>query len=83
MTTMVERVAQSQCEFDGRPWLSMPKAERDRYKQRAIKAIEAMRTFTPEMEDAATDAVPLLEGKESRWAWEAVIDAALSEGEVR
>lgn len=58
-------------------------AEADRrwgeYVFAARAAIEAMRAITEDMEAAAVDAVPLLEGKEARWSWEAMIDAALKE----
>jgi acyl-CoA reductase-like NAD-dependent aldehyde dehydrogenase len=50
---MVEKIAIGQCEFDGRPWLSMPRTERDRYMARARLAIEAMREPTEAMLAAA------------------------------
>lgn len=37
--TLIERVAKSDAEFDGRTWLGMPAAERKRYLARAEKSV--------------------------------------------
>lgn len=76
MMTMIERVAESQANFDGRKLSDMPKGERERYRQRARLAIEAMRVPTPLMEQEAYD-----HGNEGRFVdgWEIMIDAALME----
>lgn len=76
MESMIERVAKGQSDFDGRPWLSMSKADRVRYLERAKIAIEAMREPTGEMLDAVYNY-----GGDyiSRGAWMASIDEALKE----
>lgn len=88
MTTMIERVAISQSEFDGRPWMSMPKGERDRYMGRAHAAIEAMREPNAAMIKANLDSCPLapsgMDGREAdnycaAEEYKAMIDAALKD----
>ena len=39
MTDLVERVAKSDAEFDGRAWEAMPAADRKRYLARAGKSV--------------------------------------------
>jgi hypothetical protein len=55
MENMIERVAESQAKFDGRELIAMPRGERERYRQRARLAIEAMREPTQSMIDAGYD----------------------------
>lgn len=77
---MIEKIAVGQSEFDGRPWLSMPKTERDRYIARARLAIEAMREPTEAMVDAAADewVEDWRQRRETiRAIWTAAINAAL------
>lgn len=54
--SMVEKIARGQAEFDGRPWLSMPKTERERYMDRARAALQAIRDPTKEMAAAGREA---------------------------
>lgn len=87
MTTMVERVAESQARFDGRTLIAMPRGERERYFRRARAAIEAMREPTWQMCSAGgMEHSRMVEEKHAdaddpdcRYIFEAMIDAALSE----
>lgn len=85
MSEMVERVARGQSEFDGRPWLSMPKTERDRYMERAKLAIAAMRIPSKAMLDAVEAeeekrgyVASAYETMDAETAWPIMIAAALS-----
>lgn len=41
ITTAIEAVAQSDADFDGRPWKSLGRRDRERYIARSRKAIAA------------------------------------------
>lgn len=79
--SMIERVAIGQADFDGRPWLSMSRGERERYKQRARAAIEEMGEPTEEMIDAGAKRASGFAGAGNRMCngYRAMIHAALNE----
>lgn len=51
MSTLIEEVAKGQAEFDGRPWMSMPREQRDRYCERADIAIKATLSYLRDNEN--------------------------------
>lgn len=53
---LVEVGARSDAEFDGRPWLSMGKADRDRYLARSRLALSAVAPLIAAQEREAIDA---------------------------
>ena len=74
--SMIERVAESQANFDGRKLINMPMGERVRYRQRARAAIEAMREPTEAMRKAGWEET---DQRDEYAVWCAMIDAALAE----
>lgn len=82
--TMIERVARAIYEESDwsreQPWGNLPNAHRVPYLADAKAAIEAMRDPTRDMYKSANDAlVPALDASA---CWDAMIDAALREGEI-
>lgn len=85
MSDMIERVAKSQADFDVRPWLSMPRYQRERYIERAklflrdisdpTEAMIAAGLNCDEWAEGSDNAVEMMTG-----IFKAMITAALIDG---